>query len=185
MLSKIVTAGLAAISLLFTSSAWAEVRVKVDTAPGSVQESAARVRCDHWGDANALTVNDGAGAPVIFEFCSSYGIGDAAHMMDARGRHYVVLEHATGRGTNAVTRYLTVFRFDNRELTEAFRMPIENPIGLQSRFKYSYILRKARRGGIDIVLRGAPMGRAAEGLEDAVCCVPPDRTRVVRIDGFK
>ena len=86
-----------------------------------------------------------------YNYCSEYGLGRARMVTDTRGRHYVLLEHAEGRGTRATTTYLTIYRFTD-DLDERVRIPLEVPVGVQANSSYTYRLETPAGGGL--ILRG-------------------------------
>jgi hypothetical protein len=83
------------------------------------------------------------------EFCSSYGKADAKIIKDAHGDSYLILKFAQGRGTNATSDYLSVYRID-KNLIEYVRIPISEGAGPMSRWYYDYKIEKPKQGGLII-----------------------------------
>lgn len=116
---------------------------------------------------------------VDHDFCSAYQGADAKLVKDGRGRNYVFLEHGEGRGTNATTHFLSVFRIVDDHLRLVTKTELDWPTDIHARFGYSYSVRPSARGGLELVLQGKKDGRS----EDP-CCIPPEQRRIIRIDSF-
>ena len=71
------------------------------------------------------------GQREIFDhhYCSEYGIGGGRLVTDAQDRHFVLIMHASGRGTHMTSRYLTIYRFTDR-LDERAQVRIQAPFGI-------------------------------------------------------
>src|SRR5438105_12707873 len=84
-------------------------------------------------------------------FCSSYGKADVALEKDAKGNYYLLLQHGEGRGTNARSEFLSVYRL-SRTLIEHVRIPVSAPSGSISGWTYEYRLSMPASGGLLITL---------------------------------
>ena len=104
------------------------------------------------GDAMRLVVFDGDRETATHSYCSAYSFGGARLISDARGNHFVLLEHGEGRGTRATNMYLTVFEL-NEILNERARLLIEEPAGIAADSIYQYRVESPPGGGI--ILTGA------------------------------
>jgi hypothetical protein len=133
-----------------------------------------RMGCDFVDDAMSLFVTDGGKELAQRDFCSSYGRATAKVAADRRGRNYVLLEYSEGRGTNASTTFLAVYRLAP-ELLEVMRIPISWATGPTQRFVYQYDIEADQSGGLRIALRG----NDETGSE---CCVPLEKVQIIRID---
>ena len=99
---------------------------------------------------------------IVYEelYCSAYQGGGARLVADSRRRHFILLEHAEGRGTRATTHYLTVFRLDQNTyrsdlstLSERARLGIVEPIGFEAFFRRDYRVETPAGGGLRVVGR--------------------------------
>lgn len=133
-----------------------------------------RTGCDFIEDAMILVVTDDGKELVHEDFCSSYGKAAAKVASDKRGRTYVLLDYSEGRGTNATTEYLSVYRL-TPNLPAVMRIPISWAVGMTQRFVYEYEAKPDESGGLLIVLRG----KAETGSE---CCLPPEKLETIHID---
>jgi hypothetical protein len=79
-------------------------------------------------------------------------LGSARLVTDARGKHFVLLEHGEGRGSHATRMYLTVFELtayeDRGYLEERVRLLIEQPLGIHSDSIYEYRVVTPEIGGM-------------------------------------
>lgn len=130
--------------------------------------------CDFVDDAMSLVVTDDGKELAREDFCSSFGRAAAKTVADQHGRNYVLLEYSEGRGTNATTTYLTVFRL-TADLLEMMRIPLSWATGPTQRFAYAYDIANDQSGGLRITLRGT-------GEAGSECCVPPEKVQTIRID---
>ena len=88
---------------------------------------------------------------ITDEFCSSYGKADAKIIKDTHGENYPTLKFGQGRGTNATSEYLSVYKI-NKNLIEYARIPISEGAGPMSRWYYDYKITKPKHGGLIISL---------------------------------
>lgn len=130
--------------------------------------------CEFSTDAMRLNIKDGGKSLGTLDFCSSYGEADAHLVSDRMGRRYLMLEFGQGHGTNAVARYLGIYRLSD-ELYELMRIPISWAVGRTQSVNYSYQISDDTSGGLKIEFIGAEVA----GRE---CCVPREKTWTVRID---
>ena len=132
--------------------------------------------CAFLGDAMYVDVKDGKKLLLRYDFCSAYGEASARLVTDSLQRMYLLLEYGRGHGTSVTTKYLAVYRLENRDVTELLRLPIDWWVSASGKFTYEYTALPDRSGGIQIDLYGTVSGRKSD------CCVPPERNLVVRID---
>lgn len=98
---------------------------------------------------------------VIHEFCSSYGQADAKIVRDAKKDSFLILKFSQGRGTNAWSDYISIYRLD-KNLIEYVRIPVSEGAGLSSRWYYDYEIEKPKQGGLKITLSLRIKGSDAE-----------------------
>lgn len=94
-----------------------------------------------------VIVQDGEKLLASKTFCSSYGEATAVIEKDAKGFYFLLLRYGIGRGTNAKSEYLAVYKV-NRFLIEHCSIPISAPAGLQSDWQYNYQVSKPASGGL-------------------------------------
>jgi len=94
-----------------------------------------------------LVVQDGNVVLAERSFCSSYGKASALIEQDALGAYFVLLRYGQGRGTNARSEYLAVYKLDHN-LIEYIRIPISAPASGASRWEYKYKISKPQAGGL-------------------------------------
>jgi hypothetical protein len=104
-----------------------------------------------------LLVQDGKAVLAELPFCSSYGKASALIEQDALGANFVLLRYGQGRGTNATSEYLAVYRLGHN-LIEYARIPISAPASGFSRWEYKYTVSKPPAGGLifHLVLETGP-----------------------------
>lgn len=130
--------------------------------------------CEFSTDAMRVNVKESGKLLAALDFCSSYGEADAHLVADRKGYNYLMLEFGQGHGTNAVTRYLGIYRLSD-DLYELTRIPISWAVGPTQTFGYSYRVMDDNSGGLKIELIGADV----PGSE---CCNPPEKIWTIRID---
>lgn len=101
-------------------------------------------------DSLILTINISR-KELIHEFCSSYGNADAKIIRDESGSNFLVLKFAQGRGTNATSEYLSVYKIE-KHLEEYARILVSEPAGRLSHSYYDYKIEKRKSGGLMFVL---------------------------------
>ena len=111
-------------------------------------------------DSLILKINKG-GNEIAHEFCSSYGEAEAKIVQDAHSDNFLFLKFGQGRGTNARSEYLSIYRVDNN-LIEYVRIPLSEGAGPSSRWYYDYKIEKPKQGGLIITLRLRIKGLDAE-----------------------
>ena len=146
----------AVLGLALSEPAFAALHVEVT--PGPSHSSL----CAFWGDAMLLTVSDGDRRLVAHRYCSAYGRGRARLVTDARGHSYVFVDHSITHGSHATSDLLTVYRF-GKGLRQRVRLPALVPIGAFSDAKYSYEIRRPRRGGLELIGSVKVVGKAGKG----------------------
>lgn len=137
--------------------------------------------CDPASDAVRLVVSEGGRELTHHDFCASYGLARASTAVDGAGRCFVLLESGEGRGTNAVTDYLRVYRLEvDSRLMDVLRTPLAWGVGSVKRFVYRYKVSPVAGGGLRIDLQGA----VDEGKDAPWCCVgvPRERHRTITIE---
>ena len=107
------------------------------------------------------------------EFCSSYGKADAKIIKDAHGDNFLILKFSKGRGTNATSDYISVYRID-KYLLEYAKMPISAPAGPSSRWYYDYKVAKPKQGGLIL-----SFSLRIEGLDAEL--YPKEKERIIQI----
>jgi hypothetical protein len=142
----------------------------VANAPGDLNGLAV---CEFEDDSMTLIVHEDGTEVTRHYFCSSYGRAAARTVQDARGKSFVLLSYAEGRGTNATAEYLAVFRLD-RHLVEYVRTPLSMSAGAFSRWHYDPQVETLKDGGIRLILRIRVEG-------DDAALLPPEKTRVIEI----
>ncbi|MDA8084100.1 MAG: hypothetical protein M0024_10630 [Nitrospiraceae bacterium] len=113
------------------------------------------------------------GEEIVNEFCSSYGKADATIIKDNTGHDYLILKFAQGRGTNATSEFLSLYRIDNNFI-EYVRIPISAAAGPMSRWYYDYRVEKPKQGGLLILLSRRLGGSDAEWY-------PKEKKRTIQI----
>lgn len=100
-------------------------------------------------DSLVLRIKDGT-EEITYEFCSSYGKASAEIIKDALSSNFIVLKFGEGRGTNAVSEYLTVYRIHNKPLgfDEYVRIPVSAGAVPAWRWYYDYNITRPDSGGI-------------------------------------
>ncbi len=167
---------MAAAPVFAAASASPGVAVRVEAG-----ETSNPADCDPADDAVRLVVSEGGRALAHHDFCASYGLARASMAVDGASRRFVLLESGEGRGTNAVTDYLRVYRLGvDARLMEVLRTPLAWGVGSVKRFVYRYKASPAADGGLRIDLQGA----LDAGDDAAWCCVgvPLERRRTITID---
>jgi hypothetical protein len=130
--------------------------------------------CLFADDAVAVVVSDGGKGTIEEDLCSSYGRATARIVVDGKARKYVLVEYHEGRGPNATTGYLTVYRLAG-EMREVARIPLSWATGPAQRFTYKFKVATDELGGLRISLRDtAPTS--------SECCIPGG-VQTIRIDG--
>ncbi len=133
--------------------------------------------CDFVEDAMLLVIVDGGKELGREDFCAAYGRAKTEVVTDGRGQRYVLVEFGQGRGTNATTTYLSVYRLAIN-LLEIMRIPLSWSTGPTQRFTYKYTVGSDQLRGLQITLHGThAMG--------SVCCLPPEEVQTIRIDGAR
>ncbi|MBI2990977.1 MAG: hypothetical protein HYY47_02390 [Deltaproteobacteria bacterium] len=135
--------------------------------------------CGFSEDSRSLIVSNESKTITKYDFCSSYGTGSAAVAADARGRQYVLLKYLEGRGTNATTEYLAIFKIAP-ELFEYVRVPIASGAGPTSRWEYAYSIDTPPKGGLRIVFKQRIVQQAPK--LDQPISVPTEKLRVLLVD---
>jgi hypothetical protein len=110
---------------------------------------------------------------ITEEICSSYGNADAKIIKDAHDDYYLILKFGQGRGTNATSEYISVYKLD-RSLIEYVRIPISEGAGTMSRWYYDYKIEKPKQGGLIISLSLRIEGSNAEWY-------PKEKKRTIQI----
>ncbi len=107
-------------------------------------------------DRLVLRIKDGA-EEITGEFCSSYGNAGTETIKDALSNNFIILKFGEGRGTNAVSEYISVYKIYKKPLNygEYVRIPISGPAGPARRWYYDYKITKPNDGGIifSLILR--------------------------------
>lgn len=104
------------------------------------------------GDTVSLRIMSGSEKSLDY-FCSAYGIAGVRLLTDKRGRHFVLLHHAEGRGTRVTFHYLTAYEFAGGELSERARLLVTEPIGLWADLTYRCSVRILSPGGFRVICR--------------------------------
>ncbi len=176
MVTKTTIAALCLLPAIPHASAAPKVVVKVR----SLQVDSPETReCGFVGDAMRVEITDGGDLILGYNFCSAYGRAAARLATDSQRRTYLLLEHSEGHGTHATTKYLTVSRLEDHEISELVRLPINWAVGPSANFTYDYSVHADQSGGIQITLHGTVSGRNSD------CCVPPETSMVLRIGPIK
>jgi hypothetical protein len=110
---------------------------------------------------------------ITHEFCSSYGKADAKITKDAVGDNFLILKFGQGRGTNATSEYLSVYKIEEN-LIEYARIPISAGAGSMSRWYYDDKIEKPKQGGLIISLSLRIVGSGAEWY-------PKEKKRTIQI----
>ena len=117
--------------------------------------------CGGFSDDSLILKIKKDGKEITHEFCSSYGEAEAKIVQDARDDNLLILKFGLGRGTNARSEYLSVYRVD-RNLIEYVRIPVSEGAGPSSRWYYDYKIEKPKQGGLIIALSLRIEGSDAE-----------------------
>ena len=169
-------------TLVFLATALSLVAVTSVASPTvsvkpAATDAAARTWCRFADDALTVEVRDGSTLLSAYSFCSSYGKASADLAVDVRGRSYLLLNYSQGRGPNATSGYLSVFRVAF-EMVEYVRVPISSATGPTSRWEYQYTVTTPRQGGLQLTFNLHLSPPDAKGI----CCEPADVTRTIAID---
>jgi len=129
-----------------------------------------------------LIISDSGKDIASYRFCSSYGGAEVQIIRDKRNVDYVLLRHKEGRGTNATTEYLSVFRPDmskpHGDLVELMRVPISAGANMTSRWHYDYKVYRPKMGGIKFVLTR----RIDKIGDEELVYLPLERLRVIHVN---
>lgn len=98
-------------------------------------------------DSLKVVVEDRGKILASKSFCSSYGKATAKIEKDAKGDYFLLLLYGVGRGTNARSEYLSVYKV-NANLIEHCTIPISSGAGPQSVWLYNYQISKPLSGGL-------------------------------------
>jgi len=120
-----------------------------------------------------VILRDGNKKLVEFSFCSSYGEANAALERDAKGNLFLLLRIGEGRGTNARSEFLSVYKV-SPHMVEYVRVPISGPAGFVSGWSYDYQLLKPASGGLELTLLLKVEGEGAD-------FVPSERKRIITV----
>ena len=123
-------------------------------------------------DSRILRINDN-GKEITHRFCTSYGKADATIIKDSKGNNFLFLTFSQGRGTNATSDYLSVYRVEEN-LVEYVRIPISEGAGPASRWYYDYKIEKPKQGGLTISLSLRIEGSDAKAY-------PKEKKRTIQI----
>ena len=129
--------------------------------------------CDGFSEDRLILRIKLNGEEITDEFCSSYGKADAQIIRDVRGDNFLILRFGQGRGTNATSEYLSVYRIA-KNLIEHVRIPISEGAGQTSRWYYDYKIEKPKHGGLIITLSLRIEGSKAEWF-------PKEKKRIIQI----
>jgi hypothetical protein len=122
-------------------------------------------RCDGFAeDALSLIISENGKKVASDEFCSAYGEATATVVEDRAHTTYILVEYGEGRGSNATTKYLKLYRMD-KSLSEIVRIPLSWATGPSERFAYNYRVEPTGPKGLRISLNG----KSDPGSN---CCVP-------------
>ncbi len=170
MLSKVIAAMVLTLAILTPSISVSETTVTITSEKVTGKN---KDYCDGFPD-DDLRLTIKRGKEVIEDtFCSSYGKADAFVVTDRKGGDFLLLRFGEGRGTNAVSEYLSVFRI-SKKLVEYARIPISSAAGFTSRWEYDYKIEKPYDGGLKIILDLDIIGADAEWY-------PNEKQRIVQI----
>lgn len=142
---------------------------------GRLREVGSAFCGDFPGDALTLIVAKAGKTIEEHPFCSSYGKASATIVMDAHGTNYILLDFGIGRGTNAVTEYLDVFKL-RKDMIEFAQIPLSQGAGPVSRWNYDYEVLAPSSGGLTLVLT---LEFEADG---PTWVMLPERSRIIGID---
>lgn len=137
--------------LLFYAAVAFPAEPRITISPKWPQLNVESRECGGFSDDSLILKIKDNGKEIIHEFCSSYGKADAKITKDALGDNFLILKCGHGRGTNAVSEYLSVFRLD-KNLIEYVRIPISEGAGPNSRWYYDYEIERPKEGGLIITL---------------------------------
>jgi hypothetical protein len=129
--------------------------------------------CGFEDDRLSMIVKEMGKDTLTQDFCSSYGKAKYSFAYGGKEK-YILLESYSGRGPNATTTWLTVYRVDGA-LFELLNIPISWATGPASRFTYSYTSKIYNGGGIYIQLKGINIGVSE-------CCVPSRSNEEIRLN---
>jgi len=115
------------------------------------------------------------GREIIHEFCSSYGKAEAHIIRDSKGDNFLILRFGQGRGTNATSEYLSVYKIE-KHLEEYARILVSEPAG-RSRCYYDYKIERPTRGGLIFLLTLRTDGADPEDAER----FPTEKERIIHI----
>lgn len=155
-----------------------DLDIVIEPLDGVFSEERQQALCAFDADFVTLYLRDTKNVQrVRHNFCSAYQRAKAKLIRDGRGRNYVFLEHGEGRGTNATTYFLSVFRVVDDQLRLVTKTEIGWAIDSQAGFSYAYVVHPTRSGGLELIFQGEPSGKLVHP-----CCIPLEWNRVVRID---
>ena len=146
----------------------------------SAEESLRSSYCPFADDDQTLLIYDGKNVLSRHRFCTSYGKAEVKVINDAKGTPYVLLRYGQGRGTNAVTEYLSVFRVA-KNLVEYVRTPISSAADVSARWEFSYSVSSPPDGGLRIALTRSMMEIGGPSLMKGHEFLPPESSRVLQI----
>ena len=92
---------------------------------------------------------------------------------DAKGNIFLLLRYGEGRGTNARSEFLSVYKVSPK-MIEYLRVPISAPAGFLSKWFYEYRLSKPTSGGLELALRLKVEGEGADWI-------PSERHRTITV----
>jgi hypothetical protein len=86
--------------------------------------------------------------------CSSYGEAEVVVEKDAKGIYFLLLKYGEGRGTNARSEFLSIYKLGHN-LIEHVRIPISEPASSSGKWRYDYRVSKPKSGGllVSLILR--------------------------------
>lgn len=156
---------LALPALILIASLPAKAAPQATIQSGWSTAGGSRVWCDGFAqDEVSLIVSDHGKTLGKDEFCSAYGEATTSVVQDMAKATYIIVEYAEGRGTNATTKFLSLYRL-YPSLIEMIRIPISWGTGPTQRFTYSYRIKSQGVRGLRILFNG----KADPGSQ---CCVP-------------
>jgi hypothetical protein len=121
-----------------------------------------------------IVVSDGNKLLAEKAICSSYGAAEVVVEKDAKGIFFFLLKYGEGRGTNARSEFLSVYKL-GRNLIEHVRIPISEPASSSGKWHYGYRVSKPQSGGLVISLTLRIDG------ESDIPFAPSDRQRTIEV----
>lgn len=121
-----------------------------------------------------IVVSDGNKLLAEKAICSSYGAADVVVEKDAKGIYFLLLQYGEGRGTNARSEFLSIYKL-GRNLIEHVRIPISEPASSSGKWYYDYRISKPKSGGLLITLT-----LRIDGERDAEFA-PADKQRTIEV----